>query len=53
MAIDKVLLTKTAFMETIILLSTFTWVIGPLSNRAGRNPDLSYYNLAMSRSLTH
>ena len=38
MAVSKILRLKTVFMKTIILLTTFNWVIGPLRNRAERNP---------------
>ena len=39
MAVSKILLLKTAFMKTIILLMTFNWVIGPLQNCAERSPS--------------
>ena len=38
MAVSKILLLKTVFLKTIILLTTLNWVIGPLRNRTERNP---------------
>ena len=37
----KVLLTKSVFIKTIVLLTTFNWVIRPLPNRAERNLEES------------
>ena len=37
MAINKILLTKTVFTKTIMLLLTSNWVIGPLLNRTEIN----------------
>ena len=47
MAVSKILLLKTVFMRTIILLTTFNWVIGPLRNRAERNPSGSVEEIVL------
>ena len=38
MAASKILLLNTVFMKTMVLLTTFNWVFGPLRNGAERNP---------------